>query len=350
MELPIVGFLLAMMAGSMNAWTLTNSSTFSTVQSGSVVSMGYWLVDGNWAKFAFPAISVLAFGLGSAVCGVLMTSYLRRGRNFTNAVLTSMTVLLIVLGILALTIVGTNPHDTANVLDFGKDHDMTAQWIAVAISFVAGAQGNAFHKNHGMLYGNVAVTFVVQMAFNFLVQSFFSKAVLLLQEGHQRRTESEVVGDLLPHSARIRRRRCDRLLARQVRHQRGVRLPARGDRARSARGVADPPAAERGSEPGRHLRLTLVTHRPRQSRTGEPVRDCRLRDEVAGATAPHPSGAEPLRLRAAESACQPTISDSPSALTLTGTVSPSRTVPASSALASWSPIACWTSRRSGRAP
>ncbi|MFM9378792.1 YoaK family protein [Gordonia sp. VNK21] len=175
MELPIVGFLLAMMAGSMNAWTLTNSSTFSTVQSGNVVSMGYWLVDGNWAKFAFPAISVLAFGLGSAVCGVLMTSYLRRGRNFTNAVLTSMTVLLIVLGILALTIVGTNPHDTANVLDFGKDHDMSAQWIAVAISFVAGAQGNAFHKNHGMLYGNVAVTFVVQMAFNFLVQSFFSK-------------------------------------------------------------------------------------------------------------------------------------------------------------------------------
>lgn len=41
-------------------------------------------------------------------------------------------------------IVGENPHDTANVLDFTK--------------------------NHGMLYGNVAVTFVAQMAFNFLVQ------------------------------------------------------------------------------------------------------------------------------------------------------------------------------------
>ncbi len=36
--------------------------------------------------------------------------------------------------------------------------------------------GNAFHKNHGMLYGAVAVTFVVQMAFNFLVQSAFSNS------------------------------------------------------------------------------------------------------------------------------------------------------------------------------
>lgn len=36
-------------------------------------------------------------------------------------------------------------------------------------------QGNAFHKDHGMLYGNVAVTFVVQMAFNFMAQSFFKK-------------------------------------------------------------------------------------------------------------------------------------------------------------------------------
>ena len=43
------------------------------------------------------------------------------------------------------------------------------------MSFVAGAQGNAFHKTRGMLYGNVAVTFVVQMAFNFLAQSLFEK-------------------------------------------------------------------------------------------------------------------------------------------------------------------------------
>lgn len=41
--------------------------------------------------------------------------------------------------------------------------------------FAAGMQGNGFHKIKGMLYGNVAVTLVVQLAFNYLMQAFFSK-------------------------------------------------------------------------------------------------------------------------------------------------------------------------------
>lgn len=49
------------------------------------------------------------------------------------------------------------------------------QYVAYAVSLIAGAQGNAFDKYHGMLCGNVAVTFVVQMAFGFLVQRFFKK-------------------------------------------------------------------------------------------------------------------------------------------------------------------------------
>ncbi|SKS60914.1 Uncharacterised protein [Mycobacteroides abscessus subsp. abscessus] len=49
-------------------------------------------------------------------------------------------------------------------------------------------------------------------------------------------------------------------------------------------------------------------------------------------------------------ATYPRMSDSPSALTFTGTTSPSCTSPASSCLASWSPMACCTSRRNGRAP
>ncbi len=47
---------------------------------------------------------------------------------------------------------------------------------------------------------------------------------------------------------------------------------------------------------------------------------------------------------------QPSTNDSPSALTLTGTMSPSRMSPASRARASWSPMDCCTRRRSGRAP
>ena len=34
------------------------------------------------------------------------------------------------------------------------------------ISFLAGMQENTFHKIDGMLYGNIAVTLVVQLAFN----------------------------------------------------------------------------------------------------------------------------------------------------------------------------------------
>lgn len=45
----------------------------------------------------------------------------------------------------------------------------------MAISFLAGMQGNAFHKIDGMLYGNVAVTLVVQLAFSYIAQSLFGK-------------------------------------------------------------------------------------------------------------------------------------------------------------------------------
>lgn len=157
MEKPFVGFLLAFMAGSLNAWTLMNAETFATVQSGNVLSSGYWLIQGDIEKFTFPFVSVLAFGLGSLACGVLMTVMLRRKKVYTPVVLFISAAILIVLVILAIT-KAIDPH-----------------YIAYGVSFVAGAQGNAYHKTHGMLYGNVAVTFVVQMAFNFLVQSLFSK-------------------------------------------------------------------------------------------------------------------------------------------------------------------------------
>ncbi|MEW5420758.1 YoaK family protein [Amorphus sp. 3PC139-8] len=154
---PLVGFLLAFMAGSMNAWTLENAQTFATVQSGNVVQSGYWLIQGDWEKFTFPFLSVICFGLGSAICGAIMSGLLRRHKVLTT------TILFIEFLILAALVVvvwmgGYEPH-----------------LIAYAVSFVAGMQGNAYHKDHGMLYGNVAVTFVVQMAFNFLIQSFFSK-------------------------------------------------------------------------------------------------------------------------------------------------------------------------------
>lgn len=89
------------------------------MQSGNVVSSGFYLVDGDWARFTPAIVSVLCFGVGSALSGVLMTAFLRSGRSFTPGMLFAL---------------------------------------------------------FGMLYGAVAVTFVVQMAFfNLLMQAAFSK-------------------------------------------------------------------------------------------------------------------------------------------------------------------------------
>lgn len=157
MEEPVVGVQLAFMAGLLNAWTLAHAQTFATVQSGNVVQSGYRLVEGDWASFVFSFGSVIAFGIGSALCGLLMTSMLRRGKVFTP----------VVLWLECLIIAGLAVASHMNLID--------PHVVAYAVSFVAGAQGNSFHKSHGMLYGAVAVTFVVQMAFNFIAQSLFKK-------------------------------------------------------------------------------------------------------------------------------------------------------------------------------
>ncbi|PWJ27447.1 uncharacterized membrane protein YoaK (UPF0700 family) [Branchiibius hedensis] len=172
-EWPWVGAAMAFVAGSCNAWTLFNASTFATVQSGNVASSGIFLADGNWPKFWFAWCSVLSFGLGSLICGILMTKFKDRGRSFSVAVLLSEAVILLILALVVIVSDASNNHDTVGL--FGQQTSWHGHYIALGISFVAGAQGNAFHKVHGMLYGNVAVTFVVQMAFNFLIQARFKR-------------------------------------------------------------------------------------------------------------------------------------------------------------------------------
>jgi uncharacterized membrane protein YoaK (UPF0700 family) len=157
MEQPLVGVVLAFSAGMMDAWTHSTATTFATVQSGNVVLTGYSLAQGDWDRFTFPFVSILCFGMGALIAGAFMTSVLRKGKTFAGGILLIEAIILAVLA----TVVLTTHAD--------------AHHIAYGVSFVAGAQGNAFHKDHGMLYGNVAVTFVVQMAFNFFVQSLFSK-------------------------------------------------------------------------------------------------------------------------------------------------------------------------------
>ena len=89
-------------------------------------------------------LSILCFGLGAFANSVLVTVLLRRGRAYSGPVLFAQAALISLVAVLAGLAV------------------VPAAVLVMGISFVAGSQGNAFHRDHGMLYGNVAVTFVVQ--------------------------------------------------------------------------------------------------------------------------------------------------------------------------------------------
>lgn len=157
MEMPGIAFLLAVSAGMLNAWTFAHAKTFATVQSGNVIQVGYQLVAGEWEKFFFALGAVLAFGLGSFFAGAFIAVALRKHTRYSPAIQFTLIGLLVV----ALVLIVTDA--------------MRPEYITWVISFAAGMQGNGFHKIKGMLYGNVAVTLVVQLAFNYLMQSFFSK-------------------------------------------------------------------------------------------------------------------------------------------------------------------------------
>lgn len=150
MEKPAVGVLLACVAGLLNAWTFARTGTFATVQSGNVVSAGYNLAQGHWSMLFMALGAILAFGAGACISAVAIAAFARRMSSFSAIHLSAQGVLLIALTGLAAA-PGIAPHH-----------------IALGISFVAGAQGNAFHRTRGMIYGNIAVTAVVQTAFSFV--------------------------------------------------------------------------------------------------------------------------------------------------------------------------------------
>lgn len=158
MEWPVIGVAMAAIAGLMNAFTLIFAGTFATVQSGNVASSGIYLATHDGPKWVFAIVSVFAFGLGSFTCGLVMTAMKKRGHQFSVAVLIGLGAISAVLSLLVI---------ASLVVDY--------HWIAYGVSFTAGAMGNAYHKDNNALYGAVAVTFVVQMSFNFLAQSFFKR-------------------------------------------------------------------------------------------------------------------------------------------------------------------------------
>jgi len=150
MERPSTALLLALTSGVLNAWTFATVGTFATVQSGNLITIGYFGAQGDWDRASTALASIFAFGLGATLCAIAIALILRRGRAYSPWVL-----LFEVLTLLACVVLTT--ADLA-----------PAVGVVLAVSFIAGIQGNAFHRDHGMLYGNTAMTFVVQMAFSFL--------------------------------------------------------------------------------------------------------------------------------------------------------------------------------------
>ncbi|WP_099332469.1 DUF1275 family protein [Actinomyces minihominis] len=157
MELPHIALILAISSGLLNSWAFSNAGTFGTAQSGNVIQMGYQAMAGNWPKFFFVSGAVLAFGVGAFVAGGIIAVCLRSGKRYTPAL---QGLLMFAIGI-ALVLIVTKA--------------LRPEYITWIISFAAGVQGNGFHKIKGMVYGNVAVNVVLQLAFNYLMQSFFSK-------------------------------------------------------------------------------------------------------------------------------------------------------------------------------
>ena len=135
---------LALVAGLLNAWTFANAQAFATVQSGNIVTLGYEIVAGNWGRVGFVGVAILAFATGAFLCTLFILLMSRLRHTYSAAVLAFEVAALILLGILAAT---------------GGANAIALTW---AVSFIAGVQGNAFHRETGMVYGNVAVTFVLQ--------------------------------------------------------------------------------------------------------------------------------------------------------------------------------------------
>lgn len=150
---------LAAVSGVLNAWTFGNAGSFATVQSGNIITAGFYGAQGDWTKVAPVLASILAFGVGAALSAIFLTLILRHDGMYSAWVLGFEAIVLI--ACVALVGAGLVP----------------AMPVALTVSFIAGMQGNAFHRDSGMLYGNTAVTFVVQMTFSLIGRALVSQRV-----------------------------------------------------------------------------------------------------------------------------------------------------------------------------
>jgi len=132
---------------------------FATFQSGNIILVGYTLATHETEKLIHCILSIFCFGFGSMATVILRNIHNRMGKVWTFKVLA------LEICILNFIVIVTNIWN-----------DVWAPFqIVLMLAFIAGLQGNAFHKIGEMLYGNIAVTLNVQLVFNFVAEIFFQK-------------------------------------------------------------------------------------------------------------------------------------------------------------------------------
>lgn len=149
MQWPTIAFFLAIAAGSMDGFTYYTTKSFSTVQSGNIILVGQSIASSDWQKLLNIGLTILSFGIGALLSELIAIALRKKKHNFSANILLFEAAILI-------------------LLTFSAVHSyIPIEYIVMIIAFVAGMQGNGFHKLLGMPYGNVAVTLVVQNAFSY---------------------------------------------------------------------------------------------------------------------------------------------------------------------------------------
>ena len=157
MELPSVAFLLALAAGSMDGYAFFMTKMFATFQTGNVVLAAFSLGNFGWISILPMLYSILAFGLGALFLSYFRNYCIRKGAMWTFKILGIEIFMLI-------------------LLLFNSIHGLFSSLLFVCLlSFIAGMQGNAFHKLVKMLYANIAVTLDVQLVFGYLADAILLK-------------------------------------------------------------------------------------------------------------------------------------------------------------------------------
>lgn len=158
MERPGAALLLAVIGGLLNAWAFAQTQSFGTAQTGNVVMIGYRLMQGDTTALLQVTGSVLAFGLGTMVAGVIIGFLIKANKRVVPP-LEGLIIALLVISFLLVRIPNIDHHHVA--------------WV---IAFAGGVQANTFPVVEGVPYSSVGMTGGVTQAFVHLSDALFSKA------------------------------------------------------------------------------------------------------------------------------------------------------------------------------